>query len=633
MLVGQQIGPFVIDKELGSGAMGTVYRGRYLKTGQLVAIKVMAPGLGTTNSRAAERFEREAEILKQFKHPNIVRLFGVGKTHGTRYFAMEYVDGESLDRVMARRGRMSWEEVVELGKQLCAALEHSHEKGIIHRDLKPSNLMVLGDGTVKLTDFGIAKDPDATALTSANCTVGTAAYMSPEQCKGERDLSHKSDLYSMGVVFYELITGRKPFNADNAMEMFMQHVQGTFERPSRIVLEVPVWLDHLICALLNKKPEDRPTDAKMIGDILAGIREKVEAQKSAGVEAASAKRKDLPEGMGPADEEDRRAARFLLKGKVRGKRKKKEKALLAIAQAAGILLLLAGLLTTLYLVLKPATPEQLYAQAAKLMASSNPEDHEKALQGPLTQFRNRYGSRDDEQARQMQEWFEDLQTRESEEKLVKHVRKGSKFQPQKEEGEETPFAAAMMEDTGDLEGARKKWVDVEQNGMGYWPIVARRHIARIDAATAQIAKLEEHRRFMRDRAKEVALKDDWQQQAYGALRADKFGDKLRAKVRYEALKSRAAESPSTRVWQLFASGQIAKVEEKLKDNVQTDASRKDLVREKLSQAKKDTSELDAAQTYLDIIALYSEDTDVPALKEAVEEARQLLVKITGKRSP
>ncbi len=149
----------------------------------------MAPGLGDNNPSAVARFEREADILKKLNHPNIVRLYARGKFQGTRYYAMEYVKGESLDHVMARRGRMSWEDVVDLGRQLCDGLQHAHEAGVVHRDLKPSNLMVLADGTLKLTDFGIAKDLDVTALTSANCTVGTASYMSPEQCKGERDIT------------------------------------------------------------------------------------------------------------------------------------------------------------------------------------------------------------------------------------------------------------------------------------------------------------------------------------------------------------------------------------------------------------------------------------------------------------
>src|SRR5262249_26764419 len=143
MLVGQQIGPFLIEREIGAGAMGAVYRAKYVKTGQLVAIKVMAPGLGTRNPQSLARFEREANILKQLNHRNIVRLFGVGKHHGSPYYAMEYIQGESLDKLMARRGRMSWEEVVDLGMQLCDALQHAHQKGIVHRDLKPSNLMIL----------------------------------------------------------------------------------------------------------------------------------------------------------------------------------------------------------------------------------------------------------------------------------------------------------------------------------------------------------------------------------------------------------------------------------------------------------------------------------------------------------
>ena len=305
MLVGQQIGPFLIDRELGSGAMGTVYRGVYSESGIYVAIKLMAPALGTTNSNAAHRFEREAAILKNLRHPNIVRLFGIGKTHGTRYYAMEYIEGESLDKVMARRERMTWEEIIELGQQLCSALQHAHEKGVIHRDLKPSNLMVLRDGTLKLTDFGIAKDMESTALTSANCTVGTASYMSPEQCRGERDLSNKSDLYSLGIVFYELVTGRKPFNADNAMEMFMQHVSGTFERPSRLVPDLPIWFDNLICQMLEKKPEHRPLDAHMVANTLNTIQEKVEAQQSAGVDAARSRRIDRKRDGTKLDEGDR----------------------------------------------------------------------------------------------------------------------------------------------------------------------------------------------------------------------------------------------------------------------------------------------------------------------------------------
>src|SRR5689334_7780409 len=150
MQVGQQIGPFAVEKELGAGAMGAVFRARHTETGQRVAIKVIAPGL-SSNRTIMARFKRESDILKQLRLPNIVRLVATGKFQGTPFYAMEYIEGESLDRVMARRGRISWEEVVALGKQLCTALAHAHQQGIVHRDLKPSNLMILDGETVKLT--------------------------------------------------------------------------------------------------------------------------------------------------------------------------------------------------------------------------------------------------------------------------------------------------------------------------------------------------------------------------------------------------------------------------------------------------------------------------------------------------
>ena len=233
MQVGQKIGPFIIDKELGAGAMGAVYRARHFETGQRVAIKIVSKHLATSKTALA-RFKRESAILQQLRHPNIVRLVATGRTGGEHFYAMEYVEGESLDRVMARRDRITWEHMVTLGKQLCDALQHAHDQGIVHRDLKPSNVMVLANDTIKLTDFGIAKDldRDATVLTEANCTVGTAAYMSPEQCKGERDLTPKSDLYSLGILFFELLTGKKPLIAENAMDMFMQHVNA---KPPRAV--------------------------------------------------------------------------------------------------------------------------------------------------------------------------------------------------------------------------------------------------------------------------------------------------------------------------------------------------------------------------------------------------------------
>jgi serine/threonine-protein kinase len=464
MRVGQRVGPFEIDRELGSGAMGSVYRALHAQTGKHVAIKIIAPGLGA-NETALARFEREAAVLKQLHHPNIVRLYATGRFQGTPFYAMEYIEGESLDRAMQRRGRLTWEEVVELGKQICAALQHAHEQGIVHRDLKPSNLMVLPDGTLKLTDFGIAKDLDVTGITSANCTVGTAAYMSPEQCRGERNLTHKSDLYSLGVVCYELLTGQKPFQAETTMDMFLQHVQGTFERPSRRVLDIPVWLDTLVCQLLEKKPESRPFDAAMVAQSLGQIAEKVAAQQSAGIDAARTRRIDRTGTHVKPDETDKQAARTLLDGlnrhRVRTKRRGRPFYEKAWFQAVGISALLAAIGGVLYLAFKPASAEQLFQQAQRLMESE--ETWVQAKDGPLEEFRNRYPNHP--KARQVREWLEQIEVQQ----FDRHVRAkyrlarnlGRDFDPEND-AERMAYYAVRYEEFGDLALARERWFALAQ---------------------------------------------------------------------------------------------------------------------------------------------------------------------------
>jgi serine/threonine protein kinase len=363
MLVGQSLGPFQIEKELGSGAMGTVYRALLAKDDKTrrVAIKVIAPGLGD-NERIQARFEREADILKQLKHPNIVRLLATGKYHGRPFYAMEYIEGYALDRQLNKQGRLAWEKVIDLGKQVCAALQHAHDNGIIHRDLKPSNLMVDRTGTLKLTDFGIAKDSDMTGLTSANSTVGTAAYMSPEQCRGERDLTPKSDLYALGVVFYELLTGRKPFQAENAMDMFIQHVSGTFERPARLVMDIPPWLDTLVCQLLEKKPEHRPADARTVSQALDEVKQRVETHKSLGAEVAT---HVVRKGEG----RERDLAQEIISGKRIRKRRERTRAQLRkqLLAASGLILALILLTLLLLYALQPPHPDTLLQKAQQLM--------------------------------------------------------------------------------------------------------------------------------------------------------------------------------------------------------------------------------------------------------------------------
>jgi serine/threonine-protein kinase len=630
MLVGQQFGPFTIDKELGSGAMGTVYLGRYTKTGQIMAIKIMAPGIGSTNAVAADRFEREITILKQLNHPNIVRFYGAGKQQGMRYFAMEFIDGESLDKVMARRGRMTWEEVVELGKQLCAALQHAHEKGIIHRDLKPSNVMVLSDGTLKLTDFGIAKDTDLETLTATNCTVGTASYMSPEQCKGERNITHKSDLYSLGIMFYELLTGQKPFKADSPMEMFMLHVNGPFERPSRQVLDIPVWLDTLVCQLLEKKPEQRPLDSTTVANTLDTIQEKVEAQQSAGVEAVRRRMIDRTPGQKRLAEEDKDAARVLLTGKGKAKRKQSKKPIYQKVwfQAIGLVLALGVVASLLYLVFRPPSADNVYQRAEKLMKAGKTEA---AYDGPIQEYFNRrYDRQPGPQTDQIRAWRNQIEEGRGEEKLrtLRERKRNNKTYPP-QEGEEKPFDAALAEDDGDLEKARKLWQQVQEVGSLRWSLVAANHLRKLDELNKQDADFATIHATIRQSGQEPTLEGRKRQASQG-WRAEQFRDRRLARSLFQALKEETAKQSDEEYWHLYASGKVKMLSTSLLEEPQDKEDSITLVKKRFQEEVKEPfmakskpmSEIEVI--CIDIIALYENNE---SLKATVDEASQLRDKI------
>jgi eukaryotic-like serine/threonine-protein kinase len=643
MLVGQQFGPFTIDKELGSGAMGTVYRGRYTKTGQIMAIKIMAPGVGSTNAAAVDRFEREIAILKQLNHPNIVRFYGAGKQQGMRYFAMELIDGESLDRVMSRRGRMTWEEVGELGKQLCSALQHAHEQGIIHRDLKPSNIMVTKDGTLKLTDFGIAKDMDLEGLTATNCTVGTASYMSPEQCKGERILTHKSDLYSLGVMMYELVTGRKPFHADSAMEMFIEHVNGTFERPSRLVLDIPIWLDTLICQLLEKQPEQRPLDANTVAAALGSIREKVEAQQSAGVEAVRRRLIDRAPAQKRVEEEDKEAARTLLTGKGRPKRKRAKKPFYEKLwfRAAGLALAFGVATTLLYLAFRGPSADKLYQQAKAIMQSGNVEKKENAIgsDGIITKYLHDYGKQDNEQVREVRGWRQQIQGDEHERLLDKHmeqVREDKAVFKRKPNGqiEEDAFKAVEAEEKGERDTAIEHWQEVKKLDDPSWTGIADKHLAEwstVDQIDKELFPQMYER--IRNSGEEPTTTDDLQREAFLAWRAERsagenssgVGDKGLAKSMYQSLLKKMENEPGMRQrWYLIAAWRKRELGESTLD--------KDRLKQKIRDRLKDVSEQrdkekiskrDAKFVCLDVLTLYEQDKD---MDQVVKDAKDLLEK-------
>jgi predicted Ser/Thr protein kinase len=272
-LVGEKLGSFRIESVVGSGAMGVVYRATNEKTGRIAAVKVVSTEFAQ-GGKIRDRFEREAEILQQFRHANIVRFLAVGRFRGTSYLAMEFVDGSTLEKSILDRGSLPWLEVVDLGIQICDALQYAHQHGVVHRDLKPSNLMISADGKVKLTDFGIAKDLDATALTGTGRTLGTAAYMAPEQIRGTPPVSHKTDLYALGVVLYQLLVGKPPFEGSTPVVLMHSHLNEPAPRPSARIHEIPKVLDELVVTLMAKAPADRPWDAAAVGMKLSELKDK-----------------------------------------------------------------------------------------------------------------------------------------------------------------------------------------------------------------------------------------------------------------------------------------------------------------------------------------------------------------------
>ncbi len=287
------VGPYVIDKKVGAGGMGTVYRARHKDTDKEVAVKVLPASLAR-ESGFVGRFEREIEAMKKVHNPNIVEFYDNGKTEdGTYYLAMEYVPGETLTRLLGKRRKLPWREVVGITTQICSALKAAHNAGVVHRDLKPSNLMIREDGEVKLTDFGVAHVFASTRLTKTGGVVGTAEYMSPEQAAGKRT-TKRSDLYSLGAVMYVMITGRPPYTGQTAHDITHKHLYGQFDLPSRYTPDIPKPLEDIILRLMEKDPEERFPDAFVLQKALEVIRKR--ADLAADTDVTQVLNSDVPEG-------------------------------------------------------------------------------------------------------------------------------------------------------------------------------------------------------------------------------------------------------------------------------------------------------------------------------------------------
>jgi tRNA A-37 threonylcarbamoyl transferase component Bud32 len=283
---GGRIGRFEISRILGRGAMGTVYLARDPRIDRQVAVKTLRDPSATSeiSAEVEARFHNEAKIAGRLEHPNVVTIYEAGREEGVLYIAMEYVDGEPLNQYAATRSP-GFAEKIELVRQAAAALGHAHEKGVLHRDVKPGNILVTRDGQVKVADFGIGKLLAGTgSLTRTGQLIGSPAYMSPEQIRGGA-LDARSDLFSLGVVLYELLTGVRPFPGNSMTTLVYQILHTEARDPLATKGELPPLVREVFARLLAKSPEQRPADAAEFSRELARL-ERADARQRAGASAA-----------------------------------------------------------------------------------------------------------------------------------------------------------------------------------------------------------------------------------------------------------------------------------------------------------------------------------------------------------
>jgi hypothetical protein len=468
----RRLGPFLLEERLGAGGMGIVFRAVHVETRRKVAIKVLSEKAAASKKIVA-RFARELEILKALKHPNIVRCYGNGREGKEAYLVMELVSGGSVATLLRRRGKLTWEAVVEYALQICDGLAYAHSWGIVHRDLTPGNLLIGDDGQIKIADFGIARVQFGKRLTQTKHTLGTMAYMAPEQIRGTPPVSHRTDLYTLGCVLFEMLTGRLPFQADSTAPMLYAHLEEAPPRVASIALDCPVWLDALVSQLLEKDPTKRPYDAGSVAQALREVQHKVTtgATVAAQTSGPSVIRLAKPDAAGVR--------------KLVGRKKRKKKRT-PIFESAWFLAacLLVVVLASVW-VFRPLSEAKLFAKAEALMASQRRTDHERARTDYLDVLLKKYP--DGEHASRAREMIDQVEMEQAEARVMARIRQGRKVET---EAEQLFVDAWRFEQFGDRLLALEKYrglIQLVPDTGSDRPIVnlARREEAKLAGAGAQ----------------------------------------------------------------------------------------------------------------------------------------------------
>ena len=275
---GQKINDrYEIIKTIGEGGMANVYLANDTILDRKVAIKVLRGDL-SNDEKFIRRFQREALSVSNLSHPNIVEVYDVGEEDGQYYIVMEYIEGKTLKQLLKKRETLTLTEVIDIMLQLTDGLAHAHESYIIHRDIKPQNIMILDNGLVKITDFGIAMALNATQLTQTNSVMGSVHYLPPEQANG-KSATVKSDIYSLGILMYELITGSVPFKGDNAVEIALKHMKEKIPSIRKQNPTIPQSVENIVIKATAKNPRNRYDSVKEMHDDLEVCMEKENAKK------------------------------------------------------------------------------------------------------------------------------------------------------------------------------------------------------------------------------------------------------------------------------------------------------------------------------------------------------------------
>ncbi|NLO82220.1 MAG: Stk1 family PASTA domain-containing Ser/Thr kinase [Clostridiales bacterium] len=273
-LLGRILGErYELIEKIGSGGMAIVYKAKCHLLKRHVAVKILRPELVEDESFVA-RFKRESLAAASLSHPNIVNIYDVGEENGVYYIVMEYVNGKTLKEYIREKERLEWEEAVRIAAQICSALKHAHKNGIVHRDIKPQNILISEDGTVKVADFGIARAVSSATVTIAGANVmGSVHYFSPEQARGGY-VDEKSDIYSLGIVLYEMVTGNVPFEGDTAISVALKHIQERVKPPWELNPSIPKSLNDVIEKATEKDQAGRyQTAGEMLRDLQRVLRD------------------------------------------------------------------------------------------------------------------------------------------------------------------------------------------------------------------------------------------------------------------------------------------------------------------------------------------------------------------------